>query len=439
MLTPRETAVSVVDRSRTGVVIADRWSGHARKIFLVAIAIMAAYALLPGRLPALKKELITGFRSLVVDSDGGQNAADLRARHDEVQRWFSGKPVYGEVVDGGVGATYPPQSFVVLWPFLGWNTLSAARWLWAITSVAALAWLAVLLVRGSGASTYLERMFVALFPLATHATGVTVGNGQLIIHILPPLLTALIIAHRKPTGWRSSSAVALLTLAALVKPTISVPFLWLILFLPGTVKPFLLVSLGYIGLTLFAASFQEGNLLSLINLWLTHSAMDPFIFDGGHANLHSFLASLGLHQWKLPASFFVLVALGIWTYRYRRQDLWLLLGVTGIVARLWSYHFMHDNLLIVFSEVALYRTVRQRQLADSTRILAAVLLALSLLLMLPPPSRLFLVWRAGEVFVWLSVLVFLISQAMKSSRAAAGVSAPSVPLFATESSRPQNE
>jgi len=406
-LTPQETAVSIIDRSRTVAVIADRWSRHARNIFLVAIAIIVAYTL-------LKQELTLGFRSLVADVDGGENAADLKTKHNQVQRWFSGKPVYGEVADVGVGGGYTPQSYVVLWPFLGWNTLSAARWLWATTSVAALAWLTVLIVRGSGASTYRERMFVALLPLSMHATGVTIGNGQLIIHILPPLLIALIMAHGNSTGWWRASAVALLTLAALVKPTISVPFLWLILFLPGTVKPFLLVSLGYIGLTLFATSFQEGNLLSLMNLWLTHSAMDPVISDGGHVNLHSLLVSLGLQQWKLPASFLVLVALGIWTYHYRREDLWLLLGVTGIVARLWSYHLMHDDLLIVFSEVALYRTVRQRQLADSTGIVAAVLLALTLLLMLPPPGRVFLFWpalfRAGQVFVWLCVLVFLISQ-----------------------------
>jgi hypothetical protein len=403
MLTPQETAVSVVDRSRTGAVIAGRWSGHARNIFLVAIVIIAAYALL---------KLTPGFGSLVVDSDGRPNAIDLKKRHEEVQRWFSGKPVYAEVER----ATYPPQSYVVLWPFLGWITLSAARWLWAITSVAALAWLAFLLVRGSGASTYRERMFVALLPLSMHATGVTLETGQLIIHVLPPLLTALIIAHGKPTGWRSASAVALLTLAAFVKPTISVPFLWLILFLPGTVKPFLLVLFGYIGLSLFATSFQEGNLLALINSWLTQSAMDPLVSDGGSAHLHSLLASLGLQQWNLPASFLVLVALGIWTYRYRQEDLWLLLGVTGIVARLWSYHLIYDNLLIVFSEVALYRTVRQRQLADPIGIVAAVLLTLTLLLMLPP-TRLFLFWpaffRAAEVFVWLGVLVFLISQARR--------------------------
>jgi len=72
-------------------------------------------------------DAIRGLGSLVIDSDGRPNAIDLKSRHDEVQRWFSGKPVYG-----GVRATYPPQSFVLLWPFLGWMTLSAARWLWAI-------------------------------------------------------------------------------------------------------------------------------------------------------------------------------------------------------------------------------------------------------------------------------------------------------------------
>ena len=82
--------------------------------------------------------------------------------------------------------------------------------------------------------------------------------------------------------------------------------------------------------------------------------MEPLVSDGESAHLYSLLASLGLQQWNLPASFLVLVALGIWTYRYRREDLWLLLGVTGIVARLWSYHLIYDNLLIVFSEVELY-------------------------------------------------------------------------------------
>jgi hypothetical protein len=174
---------------------------------------------------------------------------------------------------------------------------------------------------------------------------------------------------------------------------------------------------GYVGLSLFAASFQEGNLLSLISSWLTHGGMDPFIFDGGHSNLHSLLVSLGLHQWKLPASFLALVALGIWTYRYRGADLWLLLGVTGIVARLWSYHLTHDDLVIILSEVALYRTVRQRQFADLTGIVAAVLLTLSLLLMIPPPTRLFVFWpslfRGGQMLVWVAVLIFLISQARR--------------------------
>jgi hypothetical protein len=405
--TLHESAAPVVDRYRTGAVISDRWSDHAKKMFLVAIAILVAYAL-------WKQELTTKYRSLVADSVG---AADLRPRHHEVQRWFSGKAVYGEIEHGGIGATYPPQSFVVLWPFLGWMTIGAARWLWATTSVAALAWLTVLLIHGAGASTWRERMFVAFLPLSMHATSITVGNGQLIIHVLPPLLTALIMAHGKPNDWQRSSVVAIFTLLALVKPTISVPFLWLVVFLPGTFKPILLVMAGYVGLSLFAASFQEGNLLSLISSWLTHGGMDPFIFDGGHSNLHSLLVSLGLHQWKLPASFLALVALGIWTYRYRGADLWLLLGVTGIVARLWSYHLTHDDLVIILSEVALYRTVRQRQFADLTGIVAAVLLTLSLLLMIPPPTRLFVFWpslfRGGQMLVWVAVLIFLISQARR--------------------------
>jgi hypothetical protein len=63
--------------------------------------------------------------------------------------------------------------------------------------------------------------------------------------------------------------VAVLILVALVKPTFSVPFLWLVLFLPGTLQPALFIVLGYIALTMLTIasclfphsylSFRHGN------------------------------------------------------------------------------------------------------------------------------------------------------------------------------------
>jgi hypothetical protein len=43
-------------------------------------------------------------------------AIDLKILHRLVQLWFVGQPVYPELP----GALYPPASYAMLWPFLGW-------------------------------------------------------------------------------------------------------------------------------------------------------------------------------------------------------------------------------------------------------------------------------------------------------------------------------
>ena len=118
-----------------------------------------------------------------------------------------------------------------------------------MTTVAALSWLVRWSLRESKAITPLERVFVALMPLSMYATGATIGNGQLIIHLLPALLFGLLLLHSRPSGWRTDLLAAFLILLTLVKPTVSVPFFWIVLF-AVRVRPAVLVALGYIGLTL---------------------------------------------------------------------------------------------------------------------------------------------------------------------------------------------
>ena len=60
-----------------------------------------------------------------------------------------------------------------------------------------------LVLRESKAITPLERVFVALMPLSMYATGATIGNGQLIIHLLPALLFGLLLLYSRPSGWRT--------------------------------------------------------------------------------------------------------------------------------------------------------------------------------------------------------------------------------------------
>ncbi|KPL15507.1 MAG: hypothetical protein AMJ93_16555 [Anaerolineae bacterium SM23_84] len=200
---------------------------------------------------------------------------DLKNLHDVVQRWFAGRPVYSELKH----AVLPPATYTILWLFLGWLALTPARWLWAVTTVAALGWLAYLIVQQSGADTPLERVFAMLMLLSMNATGVTVGNGQLIVHLLPALLTGLLLLQREGCGWHEDLLAAALLLVTLVKPSVSLPFFWIVLFSPRPLRSVLLITLGYLALTLLAAQFQEPELWTLLQGWLVHGSAEAV--EGG--------------------------------------------------------------------------------------------------------------------------------------------------------------
>lgn len=371
------------------VVIRSWWAVHGTTLLRLAVALMAILALL---------KLGDEFRRLVWES-GRIGAIDLKLYHKMVHHWFAGLSIYGVLKH----AEYLPASYVILWPFLGWLAVTPARWLWAATTVVALGWLVFLIVRESGADTPLERVFVALMFLSMNATGVTVGNGQLIVHLLPALVAGLVLLHRRQRRWREDVLAAVLVLATLVKPTTSVPFFWIVLFVSGNLRPALLILLGYGALTLFAASFQEFELVPLLYNWFEYGVGrgGGVSVTGGYAHTYNWLATLGLQDWNLLASLLVLATLGLWTYRHRHRDLWLLLGVTALVARFWTYHRLYDDLLILLPMIALFRIAKRDSSADGSDVVAGVLLAITMLAMLAParlrfaPSPWYLIFTAG--------------------------------------------
>ena len=392
---------------RTNTFLRNWWTNHRTTLLRLAIALMAIVALV--WLGYQFWRLLWGSAPIWPSSPSG--AVDLKMRHAEVHRWFAGRPIYNEPK----GAMDPPATYAILWPLLGWLELTPARWLWSATTLAALGWLVYLIVQESGADTPLERVFVALMPISMYATGATIGNGQLIVHLLPILLAGLLLLQHGRGGWREDLLAVAMLLVALVKPSVAAPFFWIVLFVPGRLRPALLVTLGYGALTLFAASFQKSDLWLLLRDWLARASR--MSAGAGEANLHIWLASLGLEEWLLPASLLALAALGFWIYHHRRRDLWLLLGVTALVAHFWTYHRWYDELLILLPMVALFRIAKRGSSADGGDVVAGVLLAITMLTtlapgglyLLPPPwTRLYL---AGQVFVWIVVLIFLLDRA----------------------------
>jgi hypothetical protein len=117
---------------------------------------------------------------------GYWGAIDLHQRYVEVHYWFSGKMVYGQLKT----ASYPPASYVLLWPFLGWMEFTQARWVWALATILALAWYIRLSLGESLARTSQERTFLALIPLSGYATGAAIdstlpGRGRPLGHLHP--------------------------------------------------------------------------------------------------------------------------------------------------------------------------------------------------------------------------------------------------------------
>ena len=343
---------------------------------------------------------------------GSRRVYDLRFRTLETKTWFSGEPVYGALQTAG----YPPAAYPVLWPFVGWADISVIRWIWAVTMLALLVWLAAFLVRESGAQTLPEKAVIALFPFAAYSTYAVMNTGQLILHILPALFVGLFLLTRPPVSlWRDLGATVLL-LAALVKPTLTVPFFWIAFFAPKRWRPAVFIVIGYIALTLFASAFQAHGVVDLIKGWL--GQQEHVQAGQSAANLHSWLFALSQEQLLLPIALTLLLGLAVWTYRRRDTDTWLLAGVAAVVARMWMYHRYFDDLLILIPMIALWRAARlasDQRLRVTAGLLAGALwgsLLLPRLLITDYPTVHLLIIDIMQPLLWVVALAVMVYAAV---------------------------
>jgi hypothetical protein len=338
-------------------------------------------------------------------------AIDLRMRLEESQLWFGGVNVYEQ----SIIATYPPASFLLLWPFIGWTTLGFARWFWAATTVLSLFWLLRIFLEESQAGNNTERWLVLLCPLAAYATGATIGNGQLAIHLLPCLVTAILITARGRERLSDDLVVAALFLFALVKPSVTAPFFWILLFAPGRIRPAALVVLGYLGLTIWACAFQQQGIIYMMQDWLSNSTniLSGSGFHNSNASIHSLLAGLGLGTSVPFVSTILLAGLGVWIYRFRRVDPWLLMGVAALISRFYTYHGWYDDVLIFLPMIAVFRQVKIGGMTSTSQVIAVTLLLAGLVFMIAPGGLYLLpqpwsqLYTQIQVGIWILILGFL--------------------------------
>jgi hypothetical protein len=117
-----------------------------------------------------------------------------------------------------------------------------------------------------------------------------------------------------------------------------------------------------------------------------------------------------MEAWTFAASLFILILLGLWIYRHRSLDPWLLLGVSALVARLSIYHRWYDDLLILVPMLTLLRLIRTdagRTAPAGWLFAGAVVTSLAPggLFVLPPPWL--GVYVIAQVGLWLTMLGYL--------------------------------
>jgi hypothetical protein len=103
----------------------------------------------------------------------------------------------------------------------------------------------------------------------------------------------------------------------------------------------------------------------------------------------------------------------MWIYRHRQKDIWLLMGVTALATRFWTYHRWYDDLVILLPMVAFFRVAKQTPLAREG-MAAGALFAITLLVMfapgglylLQPPWK--MLYVTVQIMVWITGLIFLV-------------------------------
>lgn len=371
-----------------------------RRAFFLGVGLVLA--------AALSLRLAYELNRLLFEPDG---PIDLLVLRRMIRGWFAGAPFY--VDRGGI---HPPGVFVLLWPLYGWGSDTLTRWVYALVTAIVVAGFGRLLLREARPASGWERAVLSILVVGSYPSAITIGNGQLTFFLLFAALAAVFACLRRAPDVSRDALLTGLFLVTLIKPNLTMPFLWVIAFSKGWRRPAVLALSAYVAATGMALALHGATLdvlASMLRSW--YARTEHGLAETGYGNIHGWLGDLGLSPWIFPASGLVFVLHGLWASRHREADLWVLLGVAAIVARIWAYHRVYDDLLLIVPLIALYRLARG---AAPDRAAWALFLAGAAALVAPvTPILAHASWAL--VAVWLFQLGYLMHRA-RHPLAAAG-------------------
>lgn len=330
---------------------------------------------------------------------GGVNPFDASFYLDDMRHGVppGTTPTYLPDIGWPEQVNYPPSSTLTQLAVYGARSPDVARLVYLVISLAAcvyVAWWAWCLPARDSSARWLTAGVV----LANLGFSQTLINGNYGALVIGALALALATRRRFPRWSGLSLAIAL------VKPTISAPFV--LLFLAERRYRVLTTCLLYLALsTVVTMLLAHASLSTLFNQSLEGAAR---FASGGFALWKAFEAMGASHTAALAANAILVLTPLVWCYWRRRQhvldaDDWPLLAATALAARLFTYHNSIDNVVLLFVVVALVQ--RASRVDDPWAARLAGLVVVSLLLplkitdTLPAHLALYACWTAAVVYL----------------------------------------
>ncbi len=261
----------------------------------------------------------------------------------------SDKPVEIDENLGGtsIASGYPPWAFF-------WSNLFIPPIDWAysriwffLTNIAALGVIAVYAWRAVGRSNAFHKLLAATTALSVNAIGTTLGNGQWGV-----VLCGLLILFLSFSSSDRKFPPAILYAIALLKPTFSFTHVtvmfarkqWVMFLVSGILTATASALIGW---------HTGTNPVSMVLQMLEQTAR----WHDVSYSIPDALVSLGLPRSATMLSCLgAAVAISWFLVRINPSDNIFGLAVCGTVARVFSYHQLYDNVMIIFLVIAVVRS-----------------------------------------------------------------------------------
>jgi hypothetical protein len=352
-----------------------------KKLFLVITVIFSMLAVLyVGR----------GLQQLVSVSSSSE-AKDLRTRWDEMRLVLVHKSPYEGTTSP---SSYPPFTYpadiLILWP--PW---SAARFYFALINLICLGFLAGWAYRTTARRDARFAAALATSIPATSAVSTGLGLGQNTIFYTTLLILALWLCRLK-----LSVGSGFMLGVAMSKISITLPFVLLFVFRKDW-KVLVGVGAYIVGGTLLVCLWVHDSPLHLARLWIQSAESYACI---GYSPA-TFLCKLGVSpKMAIRTCEMVVLLVAVITFSWLRGlPLVTLFGLAAGFGRLWTYHRVYDNFMLVILLVALADAYLRTERWE----LGVALLAVGSTLWLPPKVADIEAVQIMHLVIWSAAMVAL--------------------------------